>query len=405
MNIVIVGPFAFKPKGTVSVRALQMAKALKARGHEIKIILPPYDNLDESGKEYKVDGINIYNVNIPRSTLFITHFLIGLRLAKKTLSFNPEVIHIFKPKGYSGLAAIILIISRWFKLIRASIVLDTDDWEGYGGFNNFYRSHNLYPKIMLDFFHFQEKWIPKHCDFITVASRTLETQMWGFDIPQSKVVYIPNGPYKDWLQYADNKEYIRTKYNFQNGFLILLYTRFFEYDLKKVVNIAKLIRTKINNFKFLVVGKGDFGEEKVLQELIKREELSDFFIFAGWVQPEELPNYLISADVAIYPFDDNLLNRAKCPGKLMELMSMGIPVVGERIGQIGEYIENERSGILVDPEDINAFAENIIRILKDEDLRAKLGKGARERIWDVFGWNKSVIKVEECMINLQKVKK
>lgn len=402
MKIIIIGPFAIRPKGTVSVRALQMAKALKNRINDIDIdiVLPPYDNLDESNKDYDIDGIKICNIKIPKNVSTIEHFLIAYRLVRKTMSLTPGVVYVFKPKGYSGLAAMILIFLRWINVLKIKIILDSDDWEGYGGFNDFYKCRNLYPKPMLDFFDFQEKWIPKRCDIITVASRTLETQMWGFGIHKNKVVYIPNGPYKDWLLSVNDKELVRRKYEINDAYIILLYTRFFEYDLNKVINIVKSIKCQMDDFKLLVVGKGDFGEEIKLQELSKREGLSDFFIFVGWIEPEELPNYLICADIAIYPFDDNLLNRSKCSGKLMELMSMKMPVVAERVGQIGEYIENEKSGILVDPDDINSFVENIIRLLKDKDLRLRIGENARERIWNVFGWNKSIVKIEKCINNI-----
>jgi glycosyltransferase involved in cell wall biosynthesis len=100
--------------------------------------------------------------------------------------------------------------------------------------------------------------------------------------------------------------------------------------------------------------------------------------------------------VAIYPFKDTLLNRAKCPGKLVELMSLGKAIVADKVGQIAEYIQDEKSGILVEPEDTRTFAQSLIRVLEDAELRKKLGQNARERIWRSFNWNELVSVAEEA---------
>ena len=54
-------------------------------------------------------------------------------LVRETLAWRPDVVHTFKPKAYSGLAA------EWlwrFHRDRLRLVMDTDDWEGAGGWND-----------------------------------------------------------------------------------------------------------------------------------------------------------------------------------------------------------------------------------------------------------------------------
>ena len=64
---------------------------------------------------------------------------------------------------------------------------------------------------------------------------------------------------------------------------------------------------------------------------------------AGWVERSELPAYFGAAQVALYPYDDTLINRTKCSAKLVELMAAGVPVVASRVGQNGEYIQHGKS--------------------------------------------------------------
>jgi len=391
----MVGPFAFQPRGTVPVRMLPIAQRLVGDGHQVFVVLPPYDNPKESGRRTSVDGIPIHNVRLAFGPPTFSHLGTAKRIVGETLNLRPDIVHIFKPRGPSGLAAMFLIARRKFGL-HLPIVLDSDDWEGRGGFYDYWRLHGLYSSYQLAFADFQDRWIPPRVDAATVASRTLETRMWSLGMPRDRVFYVPNGP-REFPNppSPDSMDVIRRKLGLANRPVILLFTRF-EFRPKRAVRILGLVRQSMADANLLVVGEGVSGEEEQLKELVEREDLAGQMIFVGWIDHKDLPPYLCLADVAIYPLDDTLLNRSKCPGKLVELMSLGIPVVADRVGQIGEYIENEVSGLLVDPKDDDAFAASVVRVLKEPQLRTCLGKKAADRVRKVFSWNRLVSQVKEA---------
>lgn len=240
MRIAMIGPFALYPKGTVSVRILPIAKALRSRGHDVAAFLPPYDNLKYSGKHLKVEDVDIYNVKMLATHVLFMPFFTAVQLVTKALVFRPHVIHVFKPKGYSGLAAMLLIILKKMRLVAKPLVVDSDDWEGHGGFATFYLEHSMYPRIVLSFFDFQEKWVTRHADSLTVASKMLERQANAFHIPSEKVFYIPNGPNLD--QNVSKEPFSSRQFKMKDGPTILLYTRFFEYKVEKVIDILLRVR-------------------------------------------------------------------------------------------------------------------------------------------------------------------
>ncbi len=399
----MVAPFAMYPKGTVNGRMLSIASQLASRGHDVSIVIPPYDNLSHSGKNFEINGVKIYNIAI--NSTAIGYFLNSARLLKKTLNLKPDVVHIFKPKGYSGLAGMLLIAMRCIGLFgHISIVLDMDDWEGYGGFNDYYLARSIYPKTMLNFFDFQERWIPMHSDVITVASKTLEARLLKWGITPEKIFYVPNGPLSPARgnplslsrNSEDNNATLRKILGLDDNPVILWYTRFMDCNVRKVIDILKHVSMELKNAKVLVIGRGDFNEENDLEKLAIKEGIGDSIVFAGWVSPKELHKYISVGDVAIYPFDDTLLNRSKCPGKLVELMALGKAIVADRVGQMAEYIEHGESGLLADPEDVQQFAKNVAKVLGDECLIRKLGYNAKMRIHRSFGWKKLSAKVEEA---------
>ena len=391
----MIGPFAFQPRGTVPARMLPIARRLVEDGHQVFVVLPPYDNPQESGRRTFVDKIPIYNVRLGSGPSVFSHLVTGRRLVEETLKLRPDLVHIFKPRGPSGLAAMFLIARRKFGL-RLPIVLDTDDWEGRGGFYDYWRLQRQYSSYQLAFADFQDRWIPPRVDAVTVASRTLETRMWSLGVPRDGVFYVPNGP-RGFPNppSADSMEVIRKRLRLLASPVVLLFTRF-EFRPERAVRILKTVRQSVADAKLLVVGEGIGGEEKQLRELAAREDLSGQALFTGWVDYEDLPPYLCLADVAMYLLDDTLLNRSKCPAKLVHLMSLGIPIVADRVGQIAECIENEVSGLLVDAEDDDAFAASLVRVLRDPELRTRLGKNAAERVQTVFNWDRLVSQVKEA---------
>ena len=60
-------------------------------------------------------------------------------------------------------------------------------------------------------------------------------------------------------------------------------------------------------------------------------------------------------------------------------MALGIPPIAFAVGGLPEVIEDGKSGLLVPPGDIQAFARAAAELITNEALRAKLGDGARLR--------------------------
>jgi glycosyltransferase involved in cell wall biosynthesis len=70
----------------------------------------------------------------------------------------------------------------------------------------------------------------------------------------------------------------------------------------------------------------------------------------------------------------------------MEAMSHGVPVIATTAGGLGWVIEDDVSGIVVQPGDVEGLRDAIIRLRDDAPLRARLGEGGRVRARERFGW-------------------
>lgn len=388
MKIALIAPFATHPKGTTRARVLPLARALAGRGHQVTVLIPPWDHPEEAGREETHGSLHIRWLPLPRRALVPR---LSLHLAREALRARPEVIHVFKPKAHAGLALF------WLWLRRSSIprVLDSDDWEGRGGWNEV----NPYTRMQKAFFQWQETFLPRHCArVVTVVSRTLQTQMWGLGLPPAQVVYLPNGVdrhrYASWER-ADPAP-LRERLGLSGHPVVLLYTRFDRFALGRAVEVLSQVAREVPEVRFLVVGRGFFGEEEALQREMAGRGLGEKLVYAGWVSEEELPAYLSVGDVAYYPMDDNLINRASGSMKLLELLVAGRAVVTDAVGETREVLEDRRSGWLTSAGDIPAQVEALVTLLQSPEMRRSLGEAARRRVWQEYDWGYLVERAERA---------
>jgi glycosyltransferase involved in cell wall biosynthesis len=287
------------------------------------------------------------------------------------------MLHLFKPKGYSGLAA--LLARQLYPTVP--LIVDTDDWEGWGGWNDLLP----YPRLAKSVFAWQERDLPRRANAVTVASRTLETQIWGFGVPPAQVFYLPNGVLQPEDAQQTRNPVTRATGTTPHQPTLLLYTRFWEFDLRDLIAALVAVVAQVPTVRLLVVGRGERGEEGELLRLARRAGIARAIDYRGWVEPQEIPALLAAADIALVPLDDTLINRARCSVKLLELMAAGLPVVAGRVGQVSEYIEDRQSGLLVPSGDPAALARATLLLLEDADLRLRIGAAARVAV-SAFTW-------------------
>ena len=380
----MIGPFGLRPKGTLSVRALPLARALVTRGHAVRMILPPWDYPQDAGCKKQEAGVEVENIELPRGIPGLFHFSTTRRLVKRALDFQPDVIHCFKPKAYAGLSAWWLWQLKRVGRVKARLIVDADDWEGAGGWNDFRDQYSWAQRKM---FAWQEQWGLRHNDGVTVASRALQSIVWSLGVKPERVGYVPNGCGVD-------QKYIQHSAFSNRQSTILLYTRFFEFKLERVLEVLRCVVQQVPEAKLLVVGKGFNGEEDRLLAQAEAIGLRGSIEYAGWVEAAALPGYFAQAGVAIHPFDDTLINRAKCSVKLIDLLSAGVPVVADAVGQNSEYIRHNETGVLIPSGDTDAMAQAVIDLLRDREKADRLGARAAQDMRERFGWDRLVLDVE-----------
>lgn len=343
--------------GGVAEHLYHLKEALKRRGHEVKVLTARYDGNEEEdvirvGRILYTPPLSIFN----RTKLTLT-FSFKLHLIVKEIMRRQkfDIVHVHGPLALNlpGLA---------LHYARAKTVATFHT--SFTGFN--------FHKIGRIFFKKDAKKLDA-CIFVSKeALRTLSPYR---DFIKGKSYVIGNGV--DLQRFNPEVEPIGELS--RKGKVILfvgrLEPRKGPHRLLRI--FPELIKEEPELF-LVIVGEGSMrGELERMAEPVR-----DRVIFTGYISRDDLPRYYRSAFLYTSPATGGETFGIV----LLEAMATGIPVVASNIAGYREVIRDGVNGLLADTEDVRAYRDALLRVLRDEDLRLRLieegFKTARKFSWD-----------------------
>ena len=130
-------------------------------------------------------------------------------------------------------------------------------------------------------------------------------------------------------------------------------------------------------------------ELKLAPRLVRRYGLSSRVRFTGRVTTPQLVRHYCRAQMSVCP---SLYEGFGLPAA--EAMACGLPVVATTGGALPEVVQDGVTGILVPPADARSLAEATDKLMRDADMRRRMGQAGRQRILDKFNWQKAALQTE-----------
>jgi glycosyltransferase involved in cell wall biosynthesis len=141
---------------------------------------------------------------------------------------------------------------------------------------------------------------------------------------------------------------------------------------------------------FVIVGDGKLRAK--MMEILLKDGTEKCVTFVGLVDHDLAPLYLSACDVLVSPHED-MENGSKffgSPTKIFEYMAAGKGIVASNVGQLAEILEDEHDALLVAQKDERQLAIAIVRLLRDEQLRKRMGAAARQKVLNSYTWEANV---------------
>lgn len=214
---------------------------------------------------------------------------------------------------------------------------------------------------------------------ITVSGSMSEFIINEFNISKENVNVVPNG----YFDYKINEVLKKDIYE-EKGWITFIG------NLSKWANIDKIIRAaqKLENedIEFFIVGDGPY--RKRLEEKLSKYNLKNVN-FTGTIPLNDAYTMIAKSGIMLSPFFDELYAKVACPIKVLEYMAFGKAMVIDEVDDISRLLKANNAALTCNPEDDDEFINNILRLLKDNNLKAEIGKNAlvlsKELSWEKQG--------------------
>jgi len=335
-----------------------LAKGLTRLGHEVKIY---YSSKQKTRTFFFNEGRPFFSEGIPSMIFKIgrTPFSFSPKLFKRLLQTNFDVIHVWE---YATLNSIMALLVGFLK--RKPCFVTTPLYLPL--WNRKWRQIvSIVCRLLAPLINIV---ISKLMCESRVAFRT--HIVLGF--PKTKLCVIPNSINTEEFKPALDGSF-RDKIGLdEDSKVVLMVSKLYEVKgISCLLKAWRIVTASYPNLKAILVILGNGN--KYYENLADRLELTKVVFLKKFIPHDEMPILYSTADVFILPS-----NYEQSPNVLLEAASCGVPIVATKVGGIVDIVKDGETGLLVNLESPEELAIALSKLLRNEELRSRIGLLARE---------------------------
>lgn len=214
-------------------------------------------------------------------------------------------------------------------------------------------------------------------DKIIAINSSIESDLLAFGFKRDQILRIPNGVKMPIPTSPTPRSEIRERLKITPNAKVLVFVGSFT-PIKNIPFLLhgwKGVFTSEPNALLILLGDGPLRSD--LEKLSKELGIQNSVWMPGYVR--NVGDYLTASNIFVITSKVEGISNA-----LLEAMSYGLAAVATRVLGNVDVIKDGENGLLVDLDDTEGLTNAITSLLKDENLRLKLGKAARKTIEEEF---------------------
>lgn len=365
----------------------EMAEWLAERGHQVEVITaPPYYpgwRIQDGygGARYRTEFRG--KVKIHRCPLWVPGKPNGLKRIIHLLSFMLSSLPVMLAKSIGWKPDMIWTVEPTFFTVPPSLLgaglsgsrtwLHLQDFEIDAAFGLGLVRGSLVLKGLIAI----ERWIMNKYDIVSSISDAMVAKLVSRGVEPSKAVLFPNWVDADKIIPLPSSQSLRAEWNIAANRIVVLYAGNIgkKQGLEMLFPVAGDFKEKQSNILFVIAGEGAAKSE--LMQTAADQKL-DNIIFKPLQPIDRLPMLLASGDIHLVLQKRGVADLAM-PSKLTGILAAGgaALVTADAGTALHKIVEENRLGLVIEPDSPGALALGIERLANDINLRKEFKGNAR----------------------------
>lgn len=387
MKLIYIANARIPTEKAHGIQIMKMCEAFASSGIEVELVAPwRFNRIKQNPFEYY--GVKqVFKIKKLLSVdLIPLDFLFGnFALWVQTISFlvSAKIYLFLKSVVVRGLLSV--AIRKTY-----DILYTREPFTGLFFKNYVLEIHSLPSKI-----NSLHKKIWKKAKALVVLTNFIKDKLIWLGISEQKILVAPDAVDLEEFDIKISREEARKKLNLPKDKFLIGYVGMLKtLEMEKGIDVAIKSLKLLEEDALLVLVGGLKEDIEFYKKLAVDFNLKNRILFTGQLRHALIPLYLRSFDVLIAPFPETEHYKFyMSPLKLFEYMASGRPIIASDLSSIREIL-NEGNAVLVEPNNPEALAEGIKKVLQDKNLTDRISRQAFENVKE-YTWDKRV----EIIIN------
>ena len=181
---------------------------------------------------------------------------------------------------------------------------------------------------------------------------------------------------------------LRKKWNVGDAPILLTVARLVPHKGQDtIIHALAVLSDEFPDLRYVLVGEGH--DEARLLGLAVDLRVVDRVVFAGALTDAELPEAYATSTIYVGPSRvDKEINVEGFGISFLEASSSGLPVLAGDSGGVRSAVRDGETGLVIPPTSVAAWAAAIRELLRDENMRAAVGRAGREAVVSHYNWDR-----------------
>ena len=364
MKIALVCPASLPATqfGGIVFLAVDLAQEISEMGHNVTIYTTDLDFSNGSNKFNKklprIEKFEKFLINRTHVWFSLKLFFVNTSMSKEIENDKPDIIHTIGLRSFQSIIA-------WRVSKKLNIPLVVSDQGGLTT-HPFLAESGFFLKTLYKIQDFFIRKIINDASVISVANE-YEQKIFSSLNKKSRIEIIRNGVN---LKKLVSKHNFKEKYQINSRFILFVGRFSKSKGIETLINAFSIIKNelKVTDIHLVIMGV-DFGYQAEMEKLIKKLNLSAEIKVIKNPPRDDVISAYGESEFLVLPSQWEL-----SPLVPLESFAFKKPVISTNSHGIPYTVQNNKNGILVEPENSFELSNAIVKLLNDSELREKLGQ-------------------------------